>query len=70
MSAVTAAMSESNQANAVARKFRLSLKIARLAKRTRDSYYDCCIGVSGMGMLVEEANERATKPWCQRLPED
>lgn len=70
MSTVTAAMPESNREASIVRKSRLPLNVLRLAKRSRDSYNDCCTGVTGMGTLVEEANERATKPWYQRLPED
>ncbi|MEM7258226.1 MAG: hypothetical protein AAF404_12665 [Pseudomonadota bacterium] len=45
-------------------------KIVRSARYPIDIYMDCCSAVTGAGMLIEEANERATKPWYQRLSED
>ena len=47
----------------------LTQKISHLVKWPKDFYYDCCAGVTGIGMLVEEANDRATKPWYQRVSE-
>lgn len=70
MSTFTAALPKPVKESTAETQSGLALKIAQLVKWPINIYHDCHCGVNGIGMLVQEANEHATKPWHQRLPED
>ncbi len=51
-------------------KHRSSSPVRRFVSGVRSAITQANSDANGMGMLVEEASERATKPWYQRLPGD
>ena len=44
--------------------------VGNLVSRLKGAIAEAGSDANSMAMLVDEVNERATKPWYQRLPDD
>jgi hypothetical protein len=44
--------------------------VGNIVSRIKGAIVEVGSDVNSMAMLIDDANERATKPWYQRLPDD